>query len=117
VHWLRHHFTQLGAYASHPAAFALVLGYGLAWFALSPATFEWHAIATLVLAHRRPEFPVEVIHHDLEHDDIVDSGLALLLPMTLGSSAHESGHAPEPLRKLTRYLVELALETGRPSGP
>ena len=47
MEWLRHHFTQLGAYASHPAAFGLVVVYGVAWLILSPATFEWHAAATL----------------------------------------------------------------------
>lgn len=45
--WLRHHFTKLGGYASHPAAFVLVVGYGIAWLLSSPETFEWHAGATL----------------------------------------------------------------------
>ena len=45
--WLRHHFTQLGTYASHPAAFGLVFAYALAWFILSPSTFEWHALVTI----------------------------------------------------------------------
>ena len=45
---LRHHFTQLGGYASHPAAFGIVLIYAVFWLISSPATFEWHALATLL---------------------------------------------------------------------
>jgi low affinity Fe/Cu permease len=37
-----------GAYFSHPAAFGLVIAYGLCWLILSHETFEWHAAATLV---------------------------------------------------------------------
>jgi low affinity Fe/Cu permease len=48
MQWIMHHFTQLGAYAAHPFAFALVVAYGLAWAILSPETFEWHGMATLV---------------------------------------------------------------------
>ena len=48
MEWVRRHFTQLGSYASHPAAFGLVCLFGVAWWFFNPATFEWHAIATLV---------------------------------------------------------------------
>ena len=44
-HWT----TRLGALTGHPAAFMIVLAYGVLWFVLSRATFDWHAIATLAV--------------------------------------------------------------------
>lgn len=40
-------FTTLGTLTAHPAAFALVGLYAAAWLILSPATLEWHGVATL----------------------------------------------------------------------
>jgi low affinity Fe/Cu permease len=39
--------TRLGAWAAHPAAFAIVLGYAATWLMFERYTFDWHAVATL----------------------------------------------------------------------
>ena len=39
--------TRVGEFTTHPAAFAVVAAYALAWLMLSPQTFGWAAIATL----------------------------------------------------------------------
>jgi low affinity Fe/Cu permease len=45
----RHWTTLIGQAAGHPAAFLVVLLYAVLWLILSPATFEWNAIATLAV--------------------------------------------------------------------
>jgi low affinity Fe/Cu permease len=45
----RHWTTTLGQASSHPAAFAVVLLYALAWIAFAPKTFDFNAIATLIV--------------------------------------------------------------------
>ena len=45
AHWT----TRLGALTGHPAAFLIVLAYGVLWFVLGRATFDWGAIATLAV--------------------------------------------------------------------
>ena len=44
-HWT----TAIGALTSHPAAFVIVLAYGVAWFVFEKNTFDWHAVATLIV--------------------------------------------------------------------
>ena len=44
-----HLTTRIGAFASHPAAFLLVLVYGVFWYVFDPATFNWAAVATLAV--------------------------------------------------------------------
>jgi len=44
-HWT----TTLGQAAAHPAAFAVVLVYALAWLAFEPRTFDFNAVATLIV--------------------------------------------------------------------
>jgi low affinity Fe/Cu permease len=39
--------TKLGVFASHPIAFIIVFCYVAAWLALSPESFDWHAVATV----------------------------------------------------------------------
>ena len=39
--------TYLGVFIAHPAAFLIVFCYVGTWLLLSPATFEWHAVATV----------------------------------------------------------------------
>ena len=39
--------TLLGVSTSHPAAFMIVFMYVVAWLAISPASFDWHAVATV----------------------------------------------------------------------
>jgi len=45
VHWT----TQLGSLSAHPAAFLIVLGYGLLWFIFRPEHFGFEAVATLAI--------------------------------------------------------------------
>jgi low affinity Fe/Cu permease len=46
-HAIRHALTRVGEFTTHPAAFAVVAAYALAWLVFSPETFGWAAIATL----------------------------------------------------------------------
>jgi low affinity Fe/Cu permease len=41
--------TAVGSLTSHPAAFVIVVLYGIFWFLSEPSTFDWHAIATLIV--------------------------------------------------------------------
>jgi low affinity Fe/Cu permease len=41
--------TAVGSLTSHPAAFLIVILYGVFWFLFEQSTFDWHAIATLVV--------------------------------------------------------------------
>ena len=45
----RHWTTHIGQAAGHPAAFLVVIVYGLLWLAFEPRTFDWNAIATLAV--------------------------------------------------------------------
>jgi low affinity Fe/Cu permease len=45
----RHWTTHAGQAAGHPAAFVVVIVYALLWLIVSPATFEWNAVATLAV--------------------------------------------------------------------
>ncbi len=45
THWT----TTLGQAAAHPTAFAIVLVYALAWLAFAPKTFDFNAVATLIV--------------------------------------------------------------------
>jgi len=45
THWT----TAIGNLTSHPAAFLIVIAYGALWFNLSPGTFDWVAVATLMI--------------------------------------------------------------------
>jgi low affinity Fe/Cu permease len=45
AHWT----TAFGNLISHPAAFLVVLLYGFLWFVFEPKSFDWHAIATLIV--------------------------------------------------------------------
>ena len=41
--------TTFGNLTGHRAAFLLVFIYGVFWFIFEPTTFDWHAIATLIV--------------------------------------------------------------------
>ena len=41
--------THLGQAAGHPAAFVIVIAYALLWLAFDRPTFDWNAVATLVV--------------------------------------------------------------------
>ena len=41
--------TAIGILTSHPAAFLIVITYGVLWFFFEPSSFDWHAIATLIV--------------------------------------------------------------------
>lgn len=44
-HWT----TMIGQAAGHPAAFGVVVLYGLAWVIFERSTFDWNAVATLAV--------------------------------------------------------------------
>ena len=44
---LRRALTRLGEFTTHPMAFAVVVGFSVAWLIFSPETFGWAAIGTL----------------------------------------------------------------------
>ena len=41
--------TTVGSLTGHPAAFLVVMFYGVFWFVFEPTTFDWHVIATLIV--------------------------------------------------------------------
>jgi low affinity Fe/Cu permease len=41
--------TTVGNLTGHPAAFLIVMFYGVFWSIFEPTTFDWHAIATLIV--------------------------------------------------------------------
>lgn len=46
---LAHWTTTVGGLTGHPAALLIVLFYGVLWFIFEPSTFDWHAVATLIV--------------------------------------------------------------------
>ena len=44
---MAHILTWLGTASAHPAAFAIVVVYGIGWFFLERESFDWHGFATL----------------------------------------------------------------------
>ena len=69
---IRHFLTRLGVLTSNPLAFLGVAIYVAAWLAYSPATFEWHAVATLatftmtLLIQRAGHRDTQAIHAKLD---------------------------------------------------
>ena len=47
LHGIRQALTRVGEFTTHPAAFAVVAAYALAWLVLSPESFGWAGLATL----------------------------------------------------------------------
>jgi low affinity Fe/Cu permease len=47
--WPARWTTAVGTLTSHPAAFLVVIAYGVFWFLFEPASFDWHAVATLIV--------------------------------------------------------------------
>lgn len=41
--------TAIGILTGHPAAFVIVIIYGVAWYLHEPSTFDYHAVATLIV--------------------------------------------------------------------
>jgi low affinity Fe/Cu permease len=41
--------TAIGILTSHPAAFIIVFVYGTGWYLFERHTFDWHAVATLIV--------------------------------------------------------------------
>jgi low affinity Fe/Cu permease len=46
--WWRSWLTHFGTLTASPAAFTVVILYGISWLFFSPETLEWHGFATLV---------------------------------------------------------------------
>lgn len=44
---MAHFLTWLGTASAHPAAFAIVIVYGVGWFCFERESFDWHGFATL----------------------------------------------------------------------
>ena len=69
---IRHFLTSFGAYAAHPSAFLLVAIYALVWWVANPATFEWHASATIrtliiaLLIQRSTHRDTQALHAKLD---------------------------------------------------
>ena len=47
ISYVRDRLTRLSVLSSRPAAFFVVLGYGVLWFFFARDTFDWHALAAL----------------------------------------------------------------------
>jgi low affinity Fe/Cu permease len=41
--------AAIGILTGHPAAFIIVVLYGVLWFVFEPEGFDWHAVATLIV--------------------------------------------------------------------
>ena len=72
MHCFRQILTICGASTSHPAAFMVVLIYVGAWLAVSPASFNWHAVATVatwmmtLIIQRAEHRDTQAIHAKLD---------------------------------------------------
>jgi low affinity Fe/Cu permease len=68
----RRTMTRLGKLTGHPIAFVLTGLYALCWWLISPATLEWHAIATIatlfmtVLIQRATHRDTQALHAKLD---------------------------------------------------
>ena len=47
IQYFRMALSKPGVLSSHPIAFVIVFCYVVAWLALSPEGFDWHAVATV----------------------------------------------------------------------
>lgn len=69
---VRHLLTNVGVWTSHPWAFVIVAVYSASWFVLSPATLDWHGIATVatwfmtLLIQRAEHRDTQAIHAKLD---------------------------------------------------
>jgi low affinity Fe/Cu permease len=65
-------FTKLGVLSAHPAAFAILVAYGVLWIVFEPSTFDWHGVATLctwfmtLLIQRAEHRDTQAIHAKLD---------------------------------------------------
>ncbi len=72
MHRFRQILTTLGVSTSHPAAFVVVFIYVGAWLAVSPASFDWHAVATVatwlmtLIIQRAEHRDTQAIHAKLD---------------------------------------------------
>ena len=73
IAYVRDRLTRLGVLSSRPAAFFIVLGYGMLWLFFADETFDWHAIATLatwmmtVFIQRAEHRDTQALHAKLDH--------------------------------------------------
>lgn len=72
MHRFRRILTTLGVSTSHPAAFVIVFVYLGAWLAVSPVSFDWHAVATVatwlmtLIIQRAEHRDTQAIHAKLD---------------------------------------------------
>src|ERR1051325_6651036 len=73
IGFVRDRLTRLGVLSSRPAAFFVVLGYGMLWLLFARDSFDWHAIATLatwmmtVFIQRAEHRDTQALHAKLDH--------------------------------------------------
>jgi low affinity Fe/Cu permease len=73
ISYVRDRLTRLGVLSSRPAAFFVVLGYGVLWVFFARDTFDWHALATLatwmmtVFIQRAEHRDTQALHAKLDH--------------------------------------------------
>jgi low affinity Fe/Cu permease len=72
IQHVRMALTKLGVFASHPIAFVIVFCCVATWLMLSPATFDWHAVATVatwfmtLIIQRAEHRDTQAIHAKLD---------------------------------------------------
>ena len=72
LHLVRRALTRFGEFTTHPAAFAVVAAYAVAWLIASPETFGWAEIATLatwfmtLFINRTAHRDTEAIHAKID---------------------------------------------------
>jgi low affinity Fe/Cu permease len=64
--------TRLGVLTAHPASFVIVAVYVVAWLIIDPASFDWHAVATIatwfmtLIIQRAEHRDTQAIHAKLD---------------------------------------------------
>ena len=104
--------TYLGVFIAHPAAFLIVFCYVGTWLLLSPATFEWHAVAT-VATWLMTLFIQRAEHRDTQAIHAKPMSLSTLFDVSLQrlGAAEPSTH-PERQRRTALQPLEPAPRHG-----
>jgi low affinity Fe/Cu permease len=94
--------TKPGVFASQPIAFVIVFCYVAAWLALSPDTFDWHAVATVatwfttLIIQRAEHRDTQAIHAKLDELSRVDGNAR-------GELSRMDEQEPETIEKHREY--------------
>lgn len=113
IAYVRDRLTRLGVLSSRPAAFFVVLGYGVLWLFFVRDTFDWHAIATLAtwMMTISSSEPSTVTHRRSMRSSIISWNASMLrMARWLGSikcsPRTSSGSGPLPLLGEVSQAVE-----------